>query len=122
MRGVLHHRKTVALGNFPDTVHLAGDACVVHDENRLGSRRYRSLDERLIEVEGVAAHVDEDWNGTPLHDRIGGRGKRERGHDDLVPRLQLAEDCSHFERGCARGNEQSHWTGQRLLQPALASR
>src|ERR671925_125452 len=112
----------MALGDLADAVHLAGDACVMHDENRLGSRCYCSLDESLIEVERVAPHVDEDRNGAAQYDGIGGRGKRECGHDDFVSRLQIAEDRGHFERSRAGGNEQRHWTAELLLEPVLASR
>ncbi len=81
-----------------DRVHLATHSRVVDDHDRLRARRQQFLEPRLVEIEGVRAHVREHRSGSAQHERVHRRHEREGRHDDLVAGLDAQQQRGHLQR------------------------
>lgn len=111
----------MAARDVHDRVHLAGDAGVVHRHDHAGAIRDRSLDFGLVEVHGVGAHVDEDEARALRHERGRRGGERVARQDDLVARLEVAQDRRHLERARATRREQRLGAAGLSLEPFVAA-
>ena len=98
MGGILDRECAVSGGDVHDGVHLTSDARVVHGDNRFRTRRDRVLDQRLVEVQGVRADLDEHGDGAAEHERVRGRDEGEGWHDHLVAWPHVHERRRQLER------------------------
>ena len=105
---------------FDDRVHLTGHARVVDDQHGLGPRGDRILDERLVDVHRVRTDVHEHGHRAPRDERVRARNERERGHDDLVARLDVGQDGRHLESRRAGMGQQRPVSAGRRLEPLRA--
>ena len=106
LRGIFDDEQVVAVGDFVDGVHLAGDTRIMHGHDGLGLFGDGAFDQLLVEVHGVGADVHEHALGTAHGERVGGTDERERRHDDLVAGLYVAEQRRHLARVGATGGEE----------------
>ena len=101
LRAVLHDLQTVRSCDGDDLFHLARHTEQVHADHSL--RFGRDLAGDIVRVDGPGIRVD--VGPDDLHAQIaeGDRGGAEGigGDDDLVARLDMAEDRGHFQRACA---------------------
>ena len=120
LRGIFHHEQIMALCNLVDLVHLAGHARVVHRHNRLRLLGNSRLDQVLVQVHRVGANVHEHALGPLRNECVGSTHERERGHNHLVARPDVAKAGRHLERmRAARGKERLRRAGV-LLEPLVA--
>ena len=95
---VFQHVNAPALGNLHDGVHLAGHPGVVNRHNRPGAGGHCILEQALVKVQSVFPHVDENGTGPAQDECVGGGGESIRGHDDLVPGLDIGQQSRQLER------------------------
>lgn len=117
---ILDDENTVAPGNGGDRVHVGADARIVHDVDGARAVRYGRFDARLVDVQRVGPDVDKNRRAAAHDHGIGGRNERERRHDDLVARTDVAQHRRQFERRSARGCQQRVRRGKPLREPCLA--
>jgi len=98
---VFDHQQVVVAGDRHDRVHLAGHTGVMDRHDRLGAGCDRCLDQLFVDVEGVFADINENRHPPTEHEGIGRGYKGVRGHDDLIPRLDVGQDGGHLQGGRA---------------------
>ena len=74
----------------------------------------------LVDVHGVGTDVYIHHLRPPLHKGVCGRDEGEGGQDDLIPRLNVAQQRRHLQRTGARGGQQCLRRARPLLQPLMA--
>ena len=110
----------MAAGDLEDGLHVGGDAGVVDGDDGAGAFGDRFFDQALVDVEGVGADVDETDARPAQGEGVGGGDEGVGRHDDLVARLEVAEDGRHLERGGA-GVGQQHLAGaEAFFHPGVA--
>ena len=120
LSGILNHDQVVLAGDVDNGVHLACDACIVNGNDHAGLIGDRCLDLLLVDVHRVRSDVNEDERRTHGLEGRRGRGEREAGENDLVPRLKVAEDSRHLE-GIGAGSGKKYLLGvEALLHPRVA--
>ena len=82
--------------------------------------RDRRLDEVLVQVEGIAADINEDEPRAGADKRRRRRDEGERGDDHLVAFGEVEQKARHFEGVGARGGQQDLAASQRLLEELRA--
>ena len=120
LRGILDDEQMVAARDVHDRVHLAGHASVMHGHDDARALRDGRLDEALVDVHRVGAHVNEDESRPAQRERVRRRRERERRQDDLVARMDVSEDGRHLERVRPRRREQDPLRAEALLHPRAA--
>ena len=118
--GILDHHQVVAAGNVHDGVHLAGDTGVVHGHNDLGLVGDGGFDLGLVDVHRVGAHIHKHQLGPGQHGSGGGAGEGEAGQDDLVTRVNIAQQHGHIQSGGAAGGQQHLLGVEAFLNPRIA--
>jgi hypothetical protein len=83
MSGVFDDRKTVAGGQGPYPIEVAGPASQMYRNDRARPRGYAAFDRPWIDI-SVWTNVGEDRRGADLQNGVHGRAKRERRGDDFV--------------------------------------
>ena len=88
---IFNQYEVVSASNLGNRRHLARDAAVVNDANRLSSWCHCTLYEAGVNVQSVSSRVDKD--GLRAEQSEGARRRNEgvRGHDDFIARRELAE-------------------------------
>ena len=118
---VLHHQQVVLLCNFHDTVHVASDTGIMDGDNDLRPRRYQGLDLLRINV-GITLHTVGEDNLRPMADESqSGRHESITGNNDLVTRLDIAQDSSHLQGVGAAGRQQAFLEAVFLFKEPLAA-
>ena len=120
LRGVFHHEQIVALCNLVDLVHLASHARIVHRHNRLRLLGDGGFNQVLVQVHGVGTDIHEHALGPLRHECIGRTHERERWHNHLVARLDVAKAGRHFKRMGAAGSHQRFHSAGMLFKPIVA--
>jgi len=92
----------------------------VHGDNSLGFRRHGGLNPRFVKIQRVGANVDKHGDPAPQNEGICGGYEGERGHDDLVSRLDVSQNGGHFQCRGAGLREEGHRACQVLFQPGVA--
>ena len=87
-------------------VHVAATPGVVDHAYGPGARPDRGSTDVLVEVQGVGPDVGEDGPRAAQLEGIGGGDEGEGGQDDLVARLEAAEDGGHLQGAGAGGRHQ----------------
>ena len=118
--GVLDHLEVVAMGDVHDGIHLTGYAGVVHGDDDLGLVRNGGLDLCLVDVHGVGPDIHKHQLCARQHEGVGGAGEGVAGEDDLVARLEAAEQGGHVEGRAAAGGQQHLSCAKALLHPGVA--
>src|SRR5260370_31057112 len=111
----------MAPGDLHHGIRLTGHAGIVHDDDRLGTRRDRSLDQAFIDVQGITPNIDEYRDCPAQHDGVGRRHEGERRHYDLVPRAEVAEQGRHLQARGAGMRQQPAPHPDLLLEPGAAA-
>ena len=110
----------MAAGDVHDGVHLAGHTGVMNHADAGGLIGDGSFNFGLVDVHGVGTDVHIHHLRPPLHKSVGGGDKGEGGQDDLIPRLNVAQQRRHLQRTSARGGQQRFGRARPLLQPLMA--
>ena len=118
--GVFEHEQVMALRDGHDGVHLAGKARVMHHGNGPGTWRDRRLDQAFVEVDRIAAHIDEHRYRAAQDKSVRSGHKGVRRHDHFVAGREVAQDGRHLERPGARVREQRALAAQPLFEPLVA--
>ena len=121
LRCIFYDPRVMTLRQIQDGIHFAGNSCVVHGNDCPGFRGDRSLDPHFIQIQRVRSNVDKYRNPAAQHKSVRGRHEGERGHDNLIARLDVGQNGGHFQ--CRRSGvcEQGHAAFQCLLQPFMAA-
>ena len=107
VRGVLHHRQPVRLGQLARSrpCRTAPPAKCTGSTARV-RRSDRRLHEGRVEVQRAGIDVGEHRRRAGVDDRVGGRRPRERGRHHLVARADAGGDQRQVKRGRAgRGGD-----------------
>ena len=99
LRRILDKQKLMRSRDFPERIHFGANPGVVHDKNRFGAQRNCGFDELLIEIECIAANVDEDRRGTAKLNRHSPSTQGKGRHNDLVARPEVGKNGRYFKRG-----------------------
>ena len=118
--GILHHLQMMAAGNVHDGVHFAGHTGVVNHADAGGLVCDSCLDLGLVNIHGVGTDIHIHHLRSPLHKGVRGGHEGEGGQDDLIPRLNVAQQRRHLQRTGARGGQQRLRRARPLLQPLMA--
>ena len=110
----------MAAGNVHDGVHLAGDTGVVHGHNDLGLVGDGGFDLGFINVHRIGADIDKHQLGPGQHGSGGGAGEGEAGQNDLVTRVNIAQQHGHIQSGGAAGGQQYFLGVEAFLNPRIA--
>ena len=116
LRRILDHNQPVLFRNRVDRVHLRGNPGIIDGIDRLRLLRNQAFDQVLIQVQRIRPHVAEYRLCPPQHEGVCCRGERERGHDHLVPRLNLRQDRRHLQGSRAARGQQSLLNPKQGLQ------
>ena len=93
----------------------------MHGYDHTGAVGDGGLDFGLVDVHGVWTYVHEDELCAHKHKgRCRGR-EGVAGKDDLVPRLKVAQEGSHFQGGGAAGGQKGFLRSKALLYPLVAA-
>lgn len=118
--GILHHLQVVTAGNVHDGVHFAGHTGVVNHADAGGLVCDSCLDLSLVNIHSVGTDVHIYHLRPPLHKGVGSGDEREGGQDDLIPRLNIAQQRRHLQRTGSGGGQQRLGRPRPLLQPLMA--
>ncbi len=97
MRVVFDHGNVMAPRDFPDRIHLASDAGVVNNQDRLCAWRDQTLQQFFVQVQCVRPYVYEDRTGTPEDERVSNGDESKGGDDHLVPWLNVQQQRGHLQ-------------------------
>ena len=123
VRRVLDQAEPARAGERAEAVHLAGDAAVVHGDDRPRPRRDRGLHRIGVDVQRVRPDVDEHGAPTRAHEGVRGGDVREGREHDLVAGRERAEERGHLERRRARRREEHVLHAESLgEEPAAVAR
>ena len=103
LAGVLDDGQPVTVGDVNQRRQLGRVAEDVDDLDGLGARRDRGLDRGRVHIERLGIDLDEHRRRAGEQNRVGRRHKRERWHDDLVPRTQAQRVETRVQAGGAAG-------------------
>ena len=121
LRGVFDDLQTMTPGDGRDRIHFAGDAGVMHRNDRAGPRRDRVLDQPFIEIERVLPDIDEHRHRAAQHEGVGGRHEGVGRQDDLVAAFQVEQQRGHVQRGRAGMRQQCLGAAGSLLDPLMTA-
>jgi hypothetical protein len=121
LRRVFDDPQVVTPGDGRDRIHFAGDAGVMHRNDRAGPRRDRILDQPFIEIERVLPDIDEHRHRAAQHERVGGRHEGVGGQDDLVAAFDVEQQRRHVQRRRAGVGQQRPGTAGSFLDPLMAA-
>ena len=117
MRRVLDHRQATPFGDLVNRFHVAREAAVVQDDDRLRARPDRSLEVGRVEIQVVRAeNVAEDRGRSGVRDRVCGGDEVERWQHDLVARGAPRSEQRQMQRGRPVGD------GEGMLAPRRTRR
>ena len=93
----------------------------MHGKDRLGARRDQVFQQLLIEVQRVRPDVDKYRARSAQDERIDGRDKSERRHDDLIAGGDSQQEGAHLQGVRARCGQQCTRAAQLLFQVLVAA-
>ena len=103
-----------------DLIHLAGNTSVVDGHNHSRTVRYRRLDLCLVNVHGIGPDIHEHQGCTHHLECSRCRRECETWENDLVTRLEIAEDGSHLECCSAARCQEGLPCAKAILEPFVA--
>ena len=121
MSSVLDDKEVMLLRKPHDSIHVAGNTSIMHDDND-----FRVLvDEWTDGVNGdigvVGTTVGKHHLGTLTEEGDGRRHERIGRYDDLVTRMQLAEHGTHLQRISTRSGEKTFLKTVTLLEESMTA-
>ena len=96
--GILNDKKIVATGNIQNGIHIATNSCVMNWYNHLGPWRNGLFNESLVNVHCIGAYVHKHGDPPPQDKGIRGGDKSVAWHNELITRLNVAQDGRHLKR------------------------
>src|SRR5467141_420039 len=118
---VFDHEQVALRGERHDRVHLAGNAAVVHRNDRARAWRNGTGDPGLVDVERIGPDIDEHGDTAAQHERVGGRHEGIRRHDHFIAWPDIRQDRRHLERRSAGMRQQRLATSGALFKPCVAA-
>src|SRR5690349_19515468 len=88
------------------------------DSRPSGNSRFN---QSFIDIHRIGTNVHENDLRSPDRERICRARKRKTRHDHFVARVNIHEQCSHFESLRTRGRQQSFMTAKFLLKPFMTT-
>src|SRR5262245_1623622 len=86
VRVVFHHRDSVSPGDRKNRLHLASDSSVMNNHDSSRPCRDSRLEQRLIQIQSVAADIHKHGTGASQHKRVHSGNEGEGWNDYLVTR------------------------------------
>ncbi|MNE53085.1 hypothetical protein D3C80_1477910 [compost metagenome] len=108
-------------GNSHDLVHVASDTCIMYGYDGFGFFRDGSFNQRLVDVHGIRADIDENNLCTAQHKCICRTDEGITWHYDFVAWLNVDQQSRHFKCLGTGGCQQCLFTTQAFLKPRLTA-
>ena len=94
--------KSVGRSDRRNPIHLTGNTCIMHSDNRFGFWVYGIFDKRFIYIQRVGTNINKDRHCATQNKGVCGRDKGVRRHDHFVAGVDIQQERAHFQSRCAR--------------------
>ncbi len=105
---------------FHNRIHLTANTGIVDRHDNPGIFSDSRFNQTFINVQGIGTDVNKPDTRPTQRERISGRNKGKGGHNNLVPRLEIAQHGGHVQRGAPRMRQEHPLRAEFSLHPRIA--